>query len=75
MSIDIGMLWFTNDAHKSLADKVMDAVNYYSKKYGASPDLVHVHPDMVDKSEPHIRVIVDDSIQIGHLWIGIDNES
>ena len=73
MSIKIGMLWFANDPKKTLADKVLDAAKYYERKYGISPDLCHVHSSMVDKSNPQIEIIADDSVQIGHLWIGVDN--
>jgi hypothetical protein len=75
MSIKIGMLWLANDPKRTLADKVMDAVAYYEKKYGISPDLCHVHSSMVDKSEPRIAIIADDSIQVSHLWIGVSNEN
>jgi hypothetical protein len=45
--MNIGMLWFDNDAKADLADKVERAASYYQKKYGKRPDLCYIHPSMV----------------------------
>lgn len=45
--MDIGMLWFDNDKNANLDAKVKQAASYYQKKYGQSPNLCFVHPNML----------------------------
>jgi len=43
----IGMLWFDNDPHTTLAAKVEKAAAYYITKYGRTPTVCFVHPSML----------------------------
>lgn len=45
--MNIGMLWFDNDAKENFDTKVARAADYYQKKYGKSPTLCFVHPSML----------------------------
>ena len=80
--MNIGMLWFDNDPHSSLTDKVERAADYYRRKYGRLPDLCLVHPSMLgtspDKILGHagkVTLGANRSIQPGHLWIGEDDKN
>lgn len=71
--MDIEMLWFDNDPHTSLAEKVRRAAEYYQRKYGCAPTFCLVHPAMLrDAQESAIPLPVRLSHRIprGHLWIG-----
>jgi len=70
------MMWFDNSKDTSLASKVKTAAAYYHKKYGKSPDLCMVNPEMLSEKTPKTDKIVIrpySPILPGHLWIGIDD--
>jgi len=70
-----GMLWF-DDSTATLAMKIQKAVAYYQKKYGHSPDLCLVHPNMlkdVKLEEGKITVRAYRPVLPGHIWIGIED--
>jgi hypothetical protein len=75
-----GMLWFSNDPNKSLAEKVMEARQYYRMKYLTYPNLCLIHPGALINLTPPIT-FMDMSIRPnrgvlpGHLWIGVENEN
>ena len=72
-----GMLWF-DDSQTTLDIKIQKAVVYYHKKYGRTPNLCLVHPNMLDDTK-----IDDDKITVrsyrpvlpGHLWIGNEDKN
>ena len=74
-----GMLWFDN-SQTALTVKVQKAVDYYTKKYGRIPDLVLVHPSMLDDGQRQLEV---SKVTIrpyrpvlpGHIWIGIEDKT
>ncbi|MFN8426220.1 MAG: hypothetical protein U0X87_08170 [Anaerolineales bacterium] len=43
------MLWF-DDTQTTLDAKIKKAAEYYQKKYGRTPDLCLVHPNMMQDS-------------------------
>ena len=71
-----GMLWFDN-SNKPLAAKIKGGVEYYVKKYGRNPDLVLVHPSMLEKTQAQIQI---EKLTVRpyrpvlprHIWIGIE---
>ena len=84
------MLWFDNDKTTDLHAKVERAAAYYTQKYGQSPNLCFVHPDMIPLVEdailagngqdnqvkiPEIEIRSMKTILLDHLWIGIDLSS
>jgi hypothetical protein len=77
-----GMLWFDN-SQTALTVKIQKAVDYYSKKYGRSPDLCLVHPSMLDASERSQRQLEINKLTVrpyrpvlpGHIWIGIEDKN
>ena len=81
--MNVGMLWFDNDAKVDLFAKIERAANYYQDKYGRSPNVCYVHPSMTrtipapkETTEPiragAIEVRTTRSVLPNHLWIGVN---
>lgn len=73
-----GMLWFDN-SQTALTVKIQKAVDYYVKKYGVMPDLVLVHPSMLEDNTRQLEInklIVRPYRPVlpGHIWIGIEDK-
>lgn len=78
-----GMLWFDN-SQTVFSIKIQKAVDYYHKKYGRNPDLVLVHPSMLEPDERKGVQVVCDELKLnvrpyrpilpGHIWIGIEDK-
>jgi hypothetical protein len=80
--MDIGMLWYDDDAKRPLDAKVAGAVAYYKNKYGAAPTLCYVHPSMIP-GEPGpsaaegprvsvgVQVRPSRTVMINHFWLGV----
>ena len=74
-----GMLWFDN-SQTALTIKVQKAVDYYTKKYGRNPDLVLVHPSMLETNQRQLEV---NKVTVrpyrpvlpGHIWVGIEDKN
>lgn len=75
-----GMLWF-DDSQTLLSIKIQKDVDYYHKKYGRTPDLVLVHPSMLESNKPiHFD---NDALKLtvrpyrpvlpGHILVGIED--
>jgi len=52
--MDIGMLWYDDDAKRQLDEKVARAAEYYRAKYGVAPTECYVHPGMLGDSQPAV---------------------
>lgn len=71
-----GMLWFDNDPKTTLTTKVSKAADYYRKKYGRTPDLCMVNPQMLEggtQAAGKVAIRPYAHILPGHLWIGVDD--
>ena len=71
----IGMLWFNNDPKTDLADKIRQAVDFYSAKYGGHPNVCLVNPKTIGEQTPQVdgvRVDANKSIQVNHYFVGIE---
>jgi len=67
-----GMLWYDNLEGKPFNERIENAVNYFSQKYGKKPEQCYVHPEMIDgqnESGLSIKVIADEKILRNHIWI------
>jgi hypothetical protein len=72
-----GMLWFDN-SKDAVQVKIQKAVDYYAKKYQRTPDLVLIHPSMLEKSTVSIdglTVRPYRPVLPGHIWVGIEDKS
>jgi len=73
-----GMLWFDN-SQTTLTVKIQKAAEYYEKKYGRKPDLVLIHPSMLEQNQRQLEV---NKITVrpyrpvlpGHIWVGIEDK-
>jgi hypothetical protein len=73
-----GMLWFDN-SKTDLIIKIQKAAEYYQKKHGRWPDLVLVHPSMLEPGKKQFEV---NKLTVrpyrpvlpGHIWLGISDK-
>ena len=73
--MNTGMLWFC-DKKQSFPKNVENAVAYYTKKYGTTPDLVLCNPnDLPKDSECIVTVRPYHATLPGHLWVGKEENS
>jgi hypothetical protein len=72
--MDVGMLWFDDDAKRPLNDKVARAVEHYKTKYGATPTVCFVNPAML-KDAPEaaggVQLRPARMVLVNHFWIGV----
>ena len=73
----IGLLWFDDNAKRTLADKVGLAALRYEQKFGMPPNVCFVHPVSLTDGE---QVIIDgilvtthagNSILPNDFWLGV----
>jgi hypothetical protein len=74
--MDIGMLWYDDDAKRKLDEKVARAVEFYRAKYGVQPTECYVHPGMLADDQPTtaagVRLRPNRTIIKNHFWLGVD---
>lgn len=77
--MDVGMLWFDDDAKRPLNDKVARAVEHYKTKYGATPTVCFVNPSMLSKDAPELAAGVQlrpaRTVLFNHFWVGVGEAS
>ncbi|MGH2620881.1 MAG: hypothetical protein ACRDHG_09980 [Anaerolineales bacterium] len=74
--MNIGMLWY-DDSPLDLKLRIEKAAEYYVEKYGHKPNLVVVHPSMLETEELRLNGVLvrrGPSVRPGHFWIGVDDE-
>jgi hypothetical protein len=73
--MDIGMLWYDDDAKRQLDEKVARAVEYYRAKYGVPPTDCYVHPGMLSAGQPAtaagVRLRPNRTVIKNHFWLGV----
>ncbi len=74
-----GMLWFDDDPRTTLSVKIQKAMEYYSKKFGRTPDLCLVNPSMLENGQKQFelgKLIIRpyQPVMPGHLWIGVEDQ-
>lgn len=76
--MDGGMLWFDDDPKTDLIAKVIQAAQYYQKKFGQSPNLCYVHPSSLSQANLEIGKITVRAFKPvlpRHLWIGMADKN
>jgi hypothetical protein len=72
--MDIGMLWYDDDAKRPLGEKVARAVDYYKTKYGSLPTVCFVNPATL-KDAPDtaagVQIRSARNVMVDHFWLGI----
>lgn len=69
-----GMMWHDADPKIFLAEKILKAVDYYSKKYNHIPNTCVVHPSMTGDVPEGIRLETRRWILPNHLWLGVGSD-
>ena len=89
--MEIGMLWYDDDAKRPFDAKVASAVEYYKNKYGAAPTVCYVHPNLLTAerapstesalSAEGLRVSAGiqlrpmRTVMINHFWLGVGDNT
>lgn len=75
--MEIGMLWYDNDAKRTLPEKVQRAVDFYKAKYKRAATVAFVHPAMLPDGKPGMVAGVmlrgNRTIIKHHFWLGIED--
>lgn len=71
-----GMLWFDNNRHRPLGEKLKRAAAYYQEKYGELPTTVVMHPSTADPlvtgdTCAGLRVEASNTVLPHHFWLGV----
>ena len=72
--MEIGMLWFDDDAKRTLQEKVSRAVEHYRTKYGAAPNVCFVNPAMIPGGPAlagGVQMRPAKSVMPNHFWLGV----
>ena len=81
--MQIGLLWYDNNAKKEFKEKVLVAASRYRDKFGQSPNTCYVHHEALGPAASvtlrsngngprfHIRVVGAPNVLPHHFWIGI----
>lgn len=75
--MNAGMMWFDNDPKTTLMQKIERAAAYYREKYGRTPNVCLVNPQMMTEPQLHAGHIVVQTQRVvlpGHLWIGEEDK-
>ena len=72
--MDIGMLWYDDDAKRPFGEKVARAVDYYKAKYGSVPTVCFVNPATL-KNAPEtaagVQIRSARNVMVDHFWLGV----
>ena len=63
-----GMLWFDDDPHKQLQEKILRAAMYYERKFGQPPNLCFVHPSTLNGNGRGTDVVRINGVEIHPTW-------
>jgi hypothetical protein len=74
----LGLLWNDDDPQSTLHDKVARAVTHFRARYGATPTVCIVNPELL----PHgpqivagVRLRSAPAVMINQFWIGVGDVS
>ena len=72
--MSIGILW-RDETTQDMRVLITRSAEYYRKHYGASPDVVFVHPSQLPSyhSLDGMDIRPSPRLQPGLLWIGLQN--
>jgi len=76
--MDIGMLWYDDDAKRPFGEKVARAVDYYKAKYGSVPTVCFVNPATLKQagvaghdSAAGVQIRSARNVMVDHFWLGV----
>lgn len=69
----MGLLWFDDNARKSIVSKIDEGADCYRGKFGHSPNVCHVNPLNVVR-HARLEVVPNPLIQPNHFWLGVEED-
>jgi hypothetical protein len=82
VKVKIGLMWFDDDPHRELEQKVLRAATHYERKYGQRPDLCFVHPGALNgngkrsvKKAGGVEIRAGRSVLPYHFWLGLAEDA
>lgn len=78
-SMTTGLLWFDNDKSSDLSTKVQRASDHYRRRFGRTPEVCFIHPNMVATSSGEttpvekvagVELATSRTILMHHFWLG-----
>jgi hypothetical protein len=73
-----GMIWFDNDPHKNINEKIQLAIQYYQRKFGSQPTICFLNPKFREKlleTESKIEVDFNFGLSPDHIWLGMRQQT
>ena len=77
-----GLLWFDDDSHKTLEEKVQKAATHYGRKHNRPPNMCFVHPSALDgdgkqlvRKAGDVEIRTSCSVLPSHFWLGITDKA
>ncbi len=71
--MNVGMLWFDDDASRTLEEKVSRAADFYRHKYGRPPTLCLINPQAANgrKNVAAVELRTAQNVLPHHFWVGM----
>ena len=76
--MDVGLMWYDNNSQKALEERALLAAERYEKKYGCSPNVCFVNPDMLDENGKKegvkangLEIRPGRAILMNYFWVGV----
>ncbi len=76
--MDIGLLWYDDDPKKTLERKIGEAAERYRQRFGAQPNVCHVHGEKTEDRRQatignrQVAVIPNQAIRPHYFWVGLE---
>jgi hypothetical protein len=72
-----GLLWYDNQRHIDLKERITSAVKFFESKYGYFPKKCFVNPVSLEKPlelDKKIKVLPNDRVMVNHIWLEFSSE-
>jgi len=69
----LGLLWFDDDVKRKVLDKLDEAAERYTERFGVRPTLAHVNPAQAEGlKHRRMRVCGDPGLRRNYFLLGVD---
>ncbi len=77
--MEVGWMWFDNDAKRTLEEKIQLAAQHYREKFGHAPNTCFVNKNLLAEDEQQtfvvqcgrVRVVAARNIMPNYFWLGV----
>ena len=76
--MEVGLMWYDNNSQKGLEERALRAAARYEKKYGRSPNVCFVNPEMLEGNGREdvvkangLEIRPGHSILMNYFWVGV----